>query len=415
MVLKQFTHKILMATSMDIKSDFGVYDENPTFAYFDSASTTLIPKSSVNTTAHFLNSIVASARRGAYKLAARGSETVEATRRTLAQFLETEPASISFQKSIPSTIASFVYGYDWKKSKKNKVVISQSEENSVFVSILRAAEILHLDVEIAPIENDGSVSLSLLENLVDDRTGIVAVGHVIPGIGIKNTISEVAEIVHSHDAILLTDTTRSIGLVEDTPVHLGSDILIFSANIGLMGLPGLAIQWISPSIERNHIPGILGGTSVSNVQGKKYETAFQPDKFESGYLNVPAIAGLETSIKYLINLRSKGMMNHLANLSKYMKKRLNEIDGLTLYGVPIDETTIFGFNLGDTSEIGCHDIALFLDESNIAVRSGLVCAHSLMQSIARDGLIQVSIHAYNSITDIDRLTTILDTISEQLL
>jgi selenocysteine lyase/cysteine desulfurase len=404
-----------MVTSMEIKSDFGVYDENPAFAYFDSASTTLVPRSSVNTTSNFLNSIVASARRGAYKLATRGSKIVEDTRHTLAQFLETEPSSISFQKSIPSTIASFVFGYDWKKSKKNKVIISQSEENSVFVSILRAAEILHLDVEIAPIESDGSVSLSLLERLVDDRTGIVAVGHIIPGIGTRNSLSEVAEIVHSQNAILLTDATRSMGLVKDSPVLLGSDILVFSANIGLMGSPGLAIQWISPSVEKSHIPGILGGSSVSNVQGKKYETAFQPDKFESGYLNIPAIAGLETSIKYLTNLRSKGMFHHLANLSNNMRKRLNEIDGLTLYGAPNEETTIFGFNLGDTSEIGCHDIALFLDESNIAVRSGLVCAHSLMQSLAHDGLIQASIHAYNSISDINHLTTTLATISEQLM
>jgi selenocysteine lyase/cysteine desulfurase len=415
MVLKQFTQQMVMVTSMDIKSDFGIYDENPTFTYLDSASTTLVPKSSVNTTTLFLNSVVTSTRRGAHKLAVRGSNIVEATRRTLSQFLKTEHASISFQKSIPSAVASFVYGYDWKKSKKNKVIISKSEENSVFVSVLRAAEILHLDVEIAPIEKDGSVSLSLLESLVDDKTGIVAVGHVIPGIGTRNTISEIVEIVHSHDAFLLTDTTRSMGLVEDSPVHLGSDILVFSANIGLMGSPGLAIQWINPVIERNHIPGILGGSSVSDVQGKKYETAFQPDKFESGYLNVPAIAGLETSIKYLIDLRSKGMISHLTNLSNYMWKRLNEIDGLTLYGTHSDKTTIFGFNLGDTSEIGCHDVALFLDESNIAVRSGFVCAHSLIQSIANNGLIQVSIHAYNTITDIDHLATTLTTISEQLL
>jgi len=404
-----------MASKMDVKSDFGVYDELPNLAYFDSASTTLVPKSSVNATSNFLNSVVASARRGAHKLAVKGNDTVEATRRSLSQFLKTEPAFVSFQKSIPSAIASFVYGYDWKHNKKSKIIISQSEENSVFVSILRAAEVLHLDVEIASIEDDGSVSLSSIDRLIDDKTGIVAVGHVIPGIGTRNDVSEIAEIVHSHNAVLLTDTTRSMGLVDNSPVHLGSDILVFSGNIGLMGPPGLTIQWINPSIERNHIPGILGGSAVSNVKGKKYETAFQPDKFESGFLNVPAIAGLKASIEYLTNLRSNGMINHLANLSNYMRKRLKEIDGLTLYGAPSNETTIFGFNLGDPSEVGCHDIAMFLDESNIAVRSGLVCAHPLIQSITHDGLIQVSLHVYNSIIDIEHLATTLTTISEQLL
>lgn len=404
-----------MATKMDVKSDFGIYDEIPSFAYFDSASTTLVPKSSVNTTAAFLNSVVASARRGAHRLAVRGSSIVETTRQSLSRFLETDSASISFQKSIPSAVASFVYGYDWKDSKRNKMIIAQSEENSVYASMLRAAEVLHLDVEIAPIENDGSVSLSLLDSLVDGRTGIVAVCHVIPGIGTKNSISEVAEIVHSHDALLLTDSTRSMGLVEYSPVHLGSDILVFSANIGLMGPPGLALQWINPSVDKNHIPGILGGAAVSNVRKKEYDVAFQPDKYEPDYLNVPAIAGLDTSINYLSRLRSNGLIKHLARLSNHMRMRLNEIDGLTLYGAPNSETTIFGFNLGDASQIGCHDVALFLDESNIAVRSGLVCAHPLIQPMTQDGLIQVSLHGYNTIADINHLVSTLDTISQQLL
>jgi cysteine desulfurase/selenocysteine lyase len=98
-----------------------------------------------------------------------------------------------------------------------------------------------------------------------------------------------------------------------------------------------------------------------------------------------------------------------------MRKHLHEIDGLTLYGAPKSETTIFGFNLGDTSQIGCHDIALFLDESKIAVRSGLVCAHPLIQSMTQDGLVQVSLHGYNTINDINRLVSTLDTISQQLL
>lgn len=404
-----------MTIKMDIKSDFGIYDEIPSFVYFDSASTTLVPKSSVNTTAAFLNSVVASSRRGAHRLAVRGSNIVETTRQTLARFLETDLASISFQKSIPSTVASLVYGYDWKHNKRDKMIIAQSEENSVYVAMLRAAEVLHLNVEIAPVLNDGSVSVSSLDSIIDAKTGIVAVSHVIPGIGTENPISEVAEIVHSYDALLLTDTTRSMGLAKESPVHLGADVLVFSANIGLMGPPGLAIQWINSSIDRNHMPGILGGSSVSNVHGRKYEIAFQPDKYESGYLNVPAIAGLETSINYLSKLQSNGLIKHLAHLSDYMRKRLNEIDSLTLYGTPKIETTIFGFNLSNTSEIGCHDIALFLDSSKIAVRSGLVCAHPLIQSITPDGLIQVSLHGYNTIDDINHLVATLDAISKQLL
>ncbi len=404
-----------MTDWLDIKSDFGLYEQNPNLAYFDSVSTTLVPKVSVTATANFLDTVVVSSRRGAHKFAVKGSSIVETVRKSLATFLKSEPSSLSFQKSIPSTVASLIFGYDWKQKKKEKVIISQNEENSVFVSILRVAEILGLDVDIIPLENDGSISLASLEQSIDDKTGIVAVGHTIPGIGTMNPIPEVANIVHEHDAILLTDATRSMGLTLESPVTLGCDILVFSANIGLMASPGLAIQWISKLTEESHIPGILGGSSVTDVTTTTYETAFQPDKFESGYINVPAIAGLGSSIEYLTDLHIKGLSHHIIDLSRYMKKRLLEITDLILYGNPNDTAAIFGFNLGNPSEVGCHDIALFLDESDIAVRSGLVCAHPLIQSLAEDGLIQASIHAYNSISDINRLADTLTTISEQLI
>lgn len=404
-----------MTAEFDIKHDFGVYDHIPDLAYFDSASTTLVPRQAVSATNNFLDSVVASARRGAHRLAVKGGSIVEDTRKSLATFLETDNSQISFQKSIPTTVASFMYGFDWKANKKNKILIGQGEENSILVSLLQSAKILGLDAEIIPIDEKGNLLIDELEKKMDDNTGLVAVGHVSPGPGIRNPIQTVAEIVHQSNALLLTDATRSAGLVNEPLTTLGSDILVFSANIGLMGPPGLAIQWIDKSLGETHKPGILGGSSVTNVENGLFETALQPDKFESGYLNVPAIAGLNASLEYLTKLQSQGLAKHINNLSKYLVQRLTEIDSLILYGVPDEHSTIFGLNLNPEDGINCHDVSLFLDESNIAVRSGVLCAHPLVQSISNDGMIQASIHAYNSLEDIDRLADTINVIATELL
>ncbi len=404
-----------MTAEFDIKHDFGVYDHTPDLAYFDSASTTLVPRQAVSATNNFLDSVVASARRGAHRLAVKGGAIVEDTRKSLANFLETDKSQISFQKSIPTAIASFVYGFDWKTNKKNKILIGQGEENSVLVSLLQSAKILGLDAEIVPIDTKGNLLIDELEKMVDDNTGLVAVSHVSPGPGIRNPIHTVAKIVHQSNALLLTDATRSAGLTNETLTTLGSDILVLSANIGLMGPPGLAIQWIDKSIGETHKPGILGASSVTNVENGLFETALQPDKFESGYLNIPAIAGLDASLEYLTKLQSQGLAKHINNLSEYLVQRLTEIDSLILYGEPDENSTIFGFNLNPEDGINCHDVSLFLDESNIAVRSGVLCAHPLIQSISDDGMIQASIHAYNSLEDIDRLADTITIIATELL
>ncbi len=404
-----------MTAEFDIKPDFGVYDHLPDLAYFDSASTTLVPRQAVSATTNFLDSVVASARRGAHRLAVKGGSIVETTRKSLATFLETDKSQISFQKSIPSAVASFVYGFDWKTNKRNKILIGQGEENSILVSLLQSAKILGLDTEIIPTDEKGNLLIDELEKKMDDNTGLVAVSHVSPGPGIRNPIHTIAEIVHRSNALLLTDATRSAGLTNETLTTLGSDILVFSGNIGLMGPPGLAIQWIDKSLGETHKPGILGGSSVTSVENGRFETALQPDKFESGYLNLPAIAGLDSSLEYLTNLQSKGLAKHINKLSKYFVQRLTEIESLILYGEPNENSTIFGFNLNPEDGINCHDVSLFLDESSIAVRSGVLCAHPLVQSISDDGMIQASIHAYNSLEDIDRLADTITVIATELL
>ncbi|MFX1559981.1 MAG: aminotransferase class V-fold PLP-dependent enzyme [Promethearchaeota archaeon] len=404
-----------MSIEFDIKRDFGIYDHIPDLAYFDSASTTFVPRQAVSATNNFLDSIVASARRGAHRLAVKGGSIVEDTRKSLATFLKTDKSQISFQKSIPTAVASFVYGFDWKANKKNKIVIGQGEENSILVSLLQSANVLGLDVEVSPIDKNGSILIDELERRVDDNTGLVAINHISPGTGTQNPIQSVAKITHQFNALLLTDATRSAGLTSETLTALGSDILVFSGNIGLMGPPGLAIQWIDKTLGETHMPGILGGSAVTNVENGMFEVALQPDKFEAGYLNLPAIAGLDASLEYLTKLHSQNLTKHINNLSKYMTQRLTEIDNLIIYGEPTEDNTIFGFNLNPEDGINCHDVSLFLDESNIAVRSGFLCSHPLVQSISAEGMIQASIHGYNSIEDIDRLADTITVIVSELL
>lgn len=404
-----------MNPNFDIKSDFEIFDIEPDLIYLDSASTSLVPKVVVKATADFLSSTTVSSRRGAYGLSTRGSRLVEDIRTSLADFMQSNSHQFSFQKSIPSTVASLAYGYEWKKSGRDKIIIAQSEEHSISVSLLRTARILNLRTEMIPIDQNGNLQIELLPELIDNKTGIVAVGDVTVGTGTQNPIGEVAKIASETDALLLVDTTRSIGFNERLPKSSGADIHIFSGNIGLMGPPGLVIQWIREDIGETYFPGIIGGSAVTNVEPSRFEIATQPDKFESGTINLPAIVGLGAALDYIETIRSLGSKKHLKALSKHMTKSLTKIEALTLYGEPDYNRTIFGFNVGSDNGINCHDVALFLDQLKIAVRSGLLCAHPLIHSFTPEGMIQASIHAYNTVEDIDRLIDALQTISEQLL
>ncbi|MDF1537359.1 MAG: aminotransferase class V-fold PLP-dependent enzyme [Candidatus Thorarchaeota archaeon] len=400
---------------MELRVDFAILENNPELVYFDSASTTLVPKIAVNAVNDFLTHTVASARRGAHSMATRGATAVENARKTMANFLNSDTSQVSFQKSIPSAIASFAFGYNWHYNNKDTIVIAENEEHSVLVALQRVAQILNLKIKIIPINENGTLEIETLADLIDKKTGIVAVGTTTVGWGINNPVHVISKIAHEYEAVVLSDISRSIAFSTKSPEQEGVDIAVFSGNVGLMGPPGLAVQWIERTLGTYHIPGILGGSSVANVQSTEFELALLPDKFESGIINVPAIVGLDAALNYLEELYAKSMQTHMKNISTHLRKRLSAIPEVVMLNNTNEETTIFGFYLGSDDEISCHDIALFLDESGIAVRSGLLCAHPLVKKVASEGIIQISLHAYNTLEEIDRITDSLEIIAKDLV
>ena len=398
------------------KDAFAIFTSEPGLAYFDSASTSLVPRLAVQRVEDFLSHTTVSSRRGAHRLAVRGGAVVEEVRSKLAHLLGTTRAQLSFQHSIPQAVTSFAIGYDWHGKNRNKIVVAQTEENDIYASLLRISSILKLDFEIIPIDYSAHLDLAQAEKLIDSRTGIVAVGLVPPGTGIKNPVSKIAEIAHNSGAYVICDATRGLGFAGFRLGLQDVDIVVSSANIGLLGPPGLAIQLANPILSEQHIPGIVGSSSVSGVDSKSLEMAIQNDRFESSMINLPAIAGLGGAIDYINDIGTEHIAQRISTISDRMRHGLRDIEGLVMYGDPEASRTLFGFNLGsgDPEVMNCHDVALFLDQSNIAVRSGLVCAHPLMRAIAPDGLVQASIHFYNTEDDVDRLVSSLRSISSQL-
>ncbi len=406
-----------MMFSRDIRLDFPVLANNPELVYLDSASTSLVPRKSIDEMVSFLSALAVSSRRGAHKLAVEASVKVERIRESIASFTMTNQSQISFQPSLPCAIASLVYGYDWKGKKKNRILLSQNEEHDVYASLIRVAQVLNLNIDIIPMDEFGLINADSVAKMMSPETGIVAVGRVAPGTGNMNSIKEIQPIVEDFDAISLCDATRSMGFMEHSFPSIGADVVLCSGNIGLLGPPGLTLQWIGDRLGDEFIPGVTGGSAVSNVELVSFEPASKPDKFEPSILNIPAIAGLGASIDYIQRIGFDNIRHHLHQLSRHLNDSLNSLSSVTCYGDPDSDRTIFGFNIrsSTTEGIHCHDMALLLDESGIAVRSGLVCAHPSIRQVAPDGLLQVSLHFYNTIEDIDRLVDVLDKVSKELV
>lgn len=105
-----------------------------------------------------------------------------------------------------------------------------------------------------------------------------------------------------------------------------------------------------------------------------YQPEAMPDYFESGTLNMPAIAGLYESVKFIIKEGTKNIHNYEMELFGVAKEALLNMDNITCYGdfFAKERMAVLSFNIKNVDSV---TVANELDERfNIAVRAGLHCA-----------------------------------------
>jgi cysteine desulfurase/selenocysteine lyase len=88
-------------------------------------------------------------------------------------------------------------------------------------------------------------------------------------------------------------------------------------------------------------------------------------------------------------------------LTAYALEQLQDVDGLTLYGPPIEQRGgVLSFNLHD---VHAHDVAAVLDRQGVAVRAGHHCCQPLMEILGAPATARASFYLYTTTEEVDQL------------
>ncbi|PLX78855.1 MAG: cysteine desulfurase, partial [Desulfuromonas sp.] len=181
----------------------------------------------------------------------------------------------------------------------------------------------------------------------------------------------------------------------------GIDLLAVAGHKSLLGPPGVGFLYIAPDLELE--PLIYGGTGTQSRSAELPQE--MPERFESGTLNTPGIAGLQAGISYLQETGVEAVRNGEKKLVKALSDGLRSIDQVKVYGPERFEQHggAVSFNCAelDPAEVGYR-----LDhEFDIMVRVGLHCAPDAHRTIGTfpRGTVRVSPGCFNTVGDIDRL------------
>jgi selenocysteine lyase/cysteine desulfurase len=142
---------------------------------------------------------------------------------------------------------------------------------------------------------------------------------------------------------------------------------------------------------------------------------FLPDRFESGTLNGPGIAGLGAGVEFILQEGQEKIAQKEKALTVQLWEGLEKMEKVKLYGPgpSLPRTSVVSFNI---EGLHCEDVGSILDNAfNIEVRTGLHCAPGAHESIGTfpKGTIRVSPGYFNTDEDIEALIQAVEEITQK--
>jgi cysteine desulfurase family protein len=203
---------------------------------------------------------------------------------------------------------------------------------------------------------------------------------------------------------LIVDASQGAGCLRLSMRELkAAEFICAPGHKGLYGPQGTGLLICRNSVK---IPPLIEGGTGSNSSDIS-QPDFLPDRFESGTLNTPGIAGLGAGIDFIAGLGTDKIISHERELISYAAEQLNSISGAKCYmssNISL-QSGVLSFTIDGESP---DEIARILGENDIAVRSGLHCAGAAHETAGtKGGTVRISVSIFNEKTDIDALVDAL--------
>ena len=282
------------------------------------------------------------------------------------------------------------------------VITSVAEHNSILRPLASLKESREVEVTFADTDDDGVISMDSVQSAIRPTTRLIAVTHASNVTAAIQPIDKLAELAHSGGAKILVDAAQTIGHHNFGVADLGIDILAASGHKGLMGPLGTGFVYLAEGISPLVQPFRFGGTGINSQSDQ--QPAEGPERFESGNLNMPGIAGLLAATEFHELDKSTEQ-----DFTERVLTALKKIPGVSVVGpkdpdgrVELVSLTLDGYD--------SHDAAAALNAAaQIETRAGLHCAPKMHERLGVPGTLRAS---WGRFTTADEIESFLQVIGE---
>ncbi|HEX2988111.1 MAG TPA: cysteine desulfurase [Chloroflexota bacterium] len=395
---------------MDCKADFPILARQingKPLTYLDSTATAQKPQVVIDSMVDYYTRYNANIHRGIYTMAEEATAAYEDARKRLGRFIGAQSAKeVIFTRNTTEAINLVAQTWGRQNLKHgDAVLLTEMEHHSNLVPWFILAEQIGFSIRYIPITPDGQLDLSVLPQVLTERTKLVSLVHVSNVLGTINPVRKIADEAHKVGALCLVDGAQSVPHMPVNVQSLGCDFLALSGH-KMAGPTGSGALWGRKHLLEDMPPFMGGGEMIRNVTYEGARWNELPWKYEAG---TPAIAegiGLGAAVDYLQGLGMDKVRAHEETLTAYAMERLHAMRGVTIYGPAAEKRGgVIAFNL---EKIHPHDMAAILDQDGIAIRAGHHCAQPLHHKLGIPASARASFYVYNDASDVDRLIASLE-------
>ena len=343
-----------------------------------------------------------------YSFGQEAADAVDRSQKSIARTINAKPGEILFTSSATEANDIALRGVVYANHERGNHIITTNIENP---SILRTCERLEKEgfkIDYLPVDGEGFVDVSKLEEKLNDKTILVSVANVNDEIGTIEPVEEIGKLLRDQKEKIYFHVNAAAGYAR-VPVdveRIGADLVSLSAH-KIHGPKGVGALYIRE------------GTPVEPVS-YGYISLF---KLKPGTENIPGIVGFAKAAE----LAFDGFERHTNHMQKLRDKLISGFERVpysVINGPRGDKRSPANVSFSFKGLEG-ESMLMHLDLNGISVATGSACSTTKLEPShvltaigvkpeVAHGTIRFTLSRYNTEEEIDYTLEVVPRVVEQL-
>ncbi|MBP2478344.1 cysteine desulfurase/selenocysteine lyase [Crossiella equi] len=399
-----------------IRADFPILGrtvrDGKRLVYLDSGATSQRPRQVLDAERRYLETSNAAVHRGAHQLAEEATDAYEEARAKVADFIGVGVDEVVFTKNATEGVNLVAYAmsnaatfgesaHRFVVGPGDEIVVTEMEHHANLVPWQELCRRTGATLRWFGVTGQGRLDLSNMDDLVTERTKVVAFAHQSNVLGTINPVKSIVAKAREVGAITVLDACQSVPHMPVDFQALGVDFAVFSGH-KMLGPSGVGVLYGRHELLSAMPPFITGGSMIELVKMEGSTYAPPPQRFEAGVPMTSQVIGLGAAIDYLNAVGMDKVAAHEHHLTELALAGLKEIPGVRIVG-PEDTADRGGAVSFVIEGVHAHDAGQVLDSLGVEVRVGHHCAWPLHRAIGVAATVRASFYLYNEPAEVQAL------------